>query len=588
MLLLAASLLSSLSACRTSERAEESPPRANLQASVLDAEGTIGVVVGFGEPGTEVELFIGDKPGRAPLMRGQTDKNKVARLQIPPEQARSLRGQTIVAQVGSGPDAVQTNPRALPLTADPPSEPRNVLVLLLDDVGTEKLAAYGSTNPAITPSIDALQNQGVTFDAAYTRPVCVAARAAIQTGRLGRRTGIGINWRENDPYELPLAEITLAEMVALSPLQTYTTAYTGKWHLSTIEATGFDHPLQQGWGFYAGAFGNLFTLQDGMLSYTDWRKVEGGVEIPETQYATSDTVDDAIAQLGVMPEPWLLFVAFNAAHPPMELPPSALVPVSSAAGDGFESREMIGAVDTEIGRLFAAIDRDVRDRTTVIFTADNGTPHFQRQEPLQRHRAKGTLFDGGVRVPLIIAGAGITEPGTRSDALVDLVDLFPTIAHMAGVDLSLVSGGHDPSRPLVIDGLDLGPLLEDPDAHHPRPYAYSDLMGPPGAGPYTDVDRQMLRDGRYKLIVDHNFGDSGLRQFFEYLPGATDEGPNLLACGMTAEQEAAYNRLSGDLLWYTEGLEFDTEPFPEPDADTGGAFSEFPLDRDTGAPDCGP
>jgi arylsulfatase A-like enzyme len=592
---------------------------ANLQITPSSPGGTLGVRVGWGTPGVRVEVWGGQRLGLGPcetgsspdglqgaclgivqpvsLGSGSIGADGTARFDVT-VPATFAAGSTLAVQATleeSSPVLTQVATTELRAPAEPAPAPlgSNVLIVLLDDVGTDKLAAYGAPVPALTPTIDSLAAAGVTFDAAYSRPVCVASRAALQTGRYARRTGVGINWREDDPWELGLEQVTLAELVELSPHFQYETSFVGKWHLSSTAATGLDHALRQGWDFYAGSFANLFTVQDGMLSYTDWWKVEGGVEVAETQYATSDTIDDAVARVAAMAEPWMLFVSLNAAHAPMDLPPPELVPVSSASGKGYEVREMLGAADTELARLLASIPGDVRGRTTVFLTADNGTPKFQATEPVGKHRAKGTLFDGSVRVPLIVSGAGVSAPGSRSAALVDLVDLFPTVASLAGVDPDTIRGPVDPTLPNTLDGLDLSPLLADPaapgpgSAHWPRPYAYSELFGPPGGGPWDEVDRQMLRDARYKLIVDHDFQTGELVQFFEYAPGAADEGPNLLACGMTPEQQAAYDRLSADLVWLTETLVFDALPFGAPSLDTGGAFSEFPLEQDTAAPDCG-
>jgi arylsulfatase A-like enzyme len=586
-------------------RREQMRVGANLQLTGAWAGGRLGVAVGWGTPGVRVEVWAGSQLGAGPceqgaclgivqpvsLGSGLVGADGTARFEVTvPQgfpagsvlavQAELEESEPVLTQVATTRLRAPAEPAQLPLGS-------NVLVVLLDDVGIDKLSAYGAPIPAVTPTIDSLATTGVTFEAAYSRPVCVAARAALQTGRYARRTGVGINWREDDPWELGLEQVTLAEVVELSPHFQYETAYVGKWHLSSTAATGFDHPLRQGWDFYAGSFANLFTVQDGMLSYYDWWKVEGGVEVPESQYATTDTVDDAVSRVMAMAEPWMLFVSLNAAHAPMDLPPPELVPTSSATGKGYEVREMLGAADTELTRLLAAIPADVRGRTTIFLTSDNGTPKFQATDPIGKHRAKGTLFDGGVRVPLIVSGAGVSAPGTRSQALVDLVDLFPTVASLAGVDPDTLRGPVDPSLPNVIDGIDLSPLLADPAAPFPRKYAYSELFGPPGEGPRDEVDRQMLRDSHFKLIVDHGFGTDGLVQFFEYPAGTMDEGPNLLECGMTPAQQAAYDRLSADLVWLTETLEFDALPFAAPTLDTGGAFSEFPLEQDTAAPACG-
>ncbi|MEQ1507872.1 MAG: sulfatase-like hydrolase/transferase, partial [Myxococcota bacterium] len=541
----------------------------HLQLTAIHVGGTIVGRIAFGAPGAQARLWLGH-PGPDGLrgareIGGTTlDADGTARVEVP-TPASVADGATLGLQVEV--DGVRSNVVERTVGAGSGPLGSNVLVVLLDDVGTDKLALYGSTNPAFTPTIDALAASGVTFDTVYTRPVCQPARAALITGRHGRRTGLGTNWHTNDPWELGLEQITLAELVSLSPYASWTSSYVGKWHLgSDVAASGFDHPTRQGFGFYAGSFENLFAESTGYESYYDWLKVVDGVEVETTTYATTDTIDDAIARVGAMPEPWLLVVSPNAAHTPMDTPPAALVPTPATPGDGVQVRAVLQAADTELARLFAAIPPEVYARTTVFLTADNGTHRAYVQEPATFDRAKGTLMDGGIRVPLIVAGAGVTAVGARSPALVDLVDLFPTIAELAGVELAGLSSVLDPAAPYALDGRSLVPQLSEPAAPNGRRYLYSELFGPPGPGPYTDVDRQVIRDDRFKLWVDNQ---TGRHMLFEYLPGAPDEGDDLVGCGLDAERQAAHDRLEAALAAATAELRFDADPMPIRELDTG-------------------
>ena len=117
---------------------------------------------------------------------------------------------------------------------------------------------------------------------------------------------------------------------------------------------------------------------------------------------------------------------------------------------------MLEAMDYEMGRLLDALPKDVRENMTVIFVGDNGTPPQAAQEPFQRRRAKGTVFEGGIHVPMVVAGAGVTRKGEREPALINTVDLFATVADLAGADgerindavsfKSLLSGTQGPRR----------------------------------------------------------------------------------------------------------------------------------------------
>ncbi|MEQ1504990.1 MAG: sulfatase-like hydrolase/transferase [Myxococcota bacterium] len=574
----------------------------HLEVTTIESGGSTGIRLAFGAPGARVRVYAGDAVGAGPcpaLLQGGcfgvTNPAKVAEGVVEADGTAGFRvtspsvvGMDVALQaVVEGAPSSLSNvvPRTVIASAGGGGPlGSNVLIVLFDDVGTDKLGLYGSPNPTPTPTLDNLAAEGVVFDTAYSRPVCVPGRAALQTGRFGRRTGVGLNWTEADPWELGLEQLTLAEMVRLSPYYEYDTALVGKWHLGSFAAQhAYGHPGLQGYRYYAGTFANLSRPQaNGLLSYFDWEKVLSDGSTVRTQtYATTDTIDDAIGRIAAMPEPWLLVVALNAAHEPFESPPAALMPTAPNPGPGELAREMVAAADTELGRLFGAMTAGQRNRTTVIVTSDNGSHEAEVQPPIIPDRAKGTLFDGGVRVPLIVSGAGVHAPGTRSAAMVDLVDVFPTVAELAGVDLGTITATLDGGAPLALDGVSLVPYLSDPTLPSVRPYLYSELFSPIGPGPYTEVDRATIRDERYKLIVDRLIG---LEMFFEYVPGADDEGPNLLPCGLTPEQDAAYQRLRGSLADETAALVYDADPVPPP----ANGFPGFPLDRDTGAVSCSP
>jgi arylsulfatase A-like enzyme len=451
-------------------------------------------------------------------------------------------------------------------TATDPPPGGNVLLLVADDVGIDKLASYAITAaPVRTPNIDALAAQGIQFQNAWALPYCGPTRAALQTGRHARRTGIGMNEAvSNGHVELDLAQTTLAELVASSPTFDYQSAFVGKWHLSTFEsASGAAHAVLQGWGSFRGTFGNLGVwVGEGDLpegaGYYLWQKVDASGAIEEkTAYATTDLVDDAIEQLATLPEPWLLEVGFHAAHGPYDRPPDELV--SDPDSDGFSARKkerlILEALDTELGRLLATIPDDVRARTTIVFVSDNGTPELVVEDEVDPDRAKGSVYEPGVRVPLIVQGPLVAVPGSTSAAFVHVVDVFPTVAEIAGVDLSTLQGVLDPTSPLALDGESLLPLLADPTASARREVLYTERFDPQGPGPYTE-HLQAVRDGSYKLVHDAIFD---LDQFFAFGPDGFDEGPDLLPCELTPEHEAAYLRLRVALDAFTDDLVFDAE-----------------------------
>lgn len=393
----------------------------------------------------------------------------------------------------------------------------DVLVLLTDDQGTDKVAVYAEHPfPPPTPNIDALAARGRLFRNTYAFPVCSPGRAAVLTGRMPRRTGVGEVIQSWMDLQLPLSEVVLPELLATAD-PPWASAALGKWHLAGLESRApLDHPTAQGFGSFAGTIGNLYDTwtPTHTPSYYDWEKVTDGVVSEESRYATTVTVDDALERIATLPEPWLVYVGFHAPHEPFDPPPAELCPTFGAipptAPPVVRYHAMVEALDTEIGRLLGSIDPDVLARTTVIFLSDNGTPGAAVLPPLEPGRAKVTMYEGGIRVPMIVAGPLVDQPGTETDALVEVVDVFSTVAEIGGVAV-----GRD------VDGVSLLPLLADPDADWPRTIAHSERFKPVGPPPYN-IDMRTSGDDRYKVIEVENTGLVGV---FDISDGLDDGDP---------------------------------------------------------------
>ncbi len=357
----------------------------------------------------------------------------------------------------------------------------NVLILVADDLGVDMLRSYraGSDAPP-TPNLDRLAANGVLFRHVWAQPTCSPTRATLQTGRYAFRTTIGqvINPSTGGPA-LPTAELTLPEMLDLGTGGRYAHAAIGKWHLGTSQVGGTLAPNLAGYAHYAGS------IEGQIPSYGSWTKVVDGQSSYVTRYATSENVDDALAWIGQQAGPWLCYVAFQAPHAPFHRPPPALhtrvlppgEPRSSCTDpDGNDPRPyvaaMIEALDTEIGRLLAGIPPVVRARTTVIFLGDNGSVHCLDTSSTG---AKGTLYEGGIRVPFIVAGSRVVRPGVCR-ALVNTTDVFATVAEIAGVDLPQVFPG------VQLDSVSLVPYLRQPELPSIRRRVHAQSFTPNGPG----------------------------------------------------------------------------------------------------------
>ncbi len=445
---------------------------------------------------------------------------------------------------------------------DRPDRASNLLLLIADDVGVDKVSAYGRPNAPETPNIDSLAAQGVRFETAWAGTLCSPGRALLETGRYGRRTGYGDNLGvQFNSAELHLGETTLPEIFKAGGATPRATSLVGKWHLAGYSsASAGTHPNLQGYDWWGGTLGNLddTPVDLGRPGYFNWEKLTNGESTVVATYATVESTNDALARVAAMPEPWMLTVAFNAGHEPWHVPPAELLPIPPPIPADAISKlynASVLALDTEIGRLLSTLPADVRARTNIVFVSDNGTPDKAIVAPLDPLRAKATLYDGGVQVPLIFSGPIVADPGRVVGALVGAVDLFPTVAELAGADLSSLHAVTDPTAPLALDGLSLVPYLDlgrTPDAH-PVIYAEQFVSGP---APYDGVDKVTVRNVGYKLLRDRH---SGSEYLFAYVAGAWDEGPALDPKTMGSDAIAAYEVLKVQLDTIVAGLAFDGE-----------------------------
>lgn len=336
---------------------------------------------------------------------------------------------------------------AVPAVAQPP----NVLLILADDLGWADAGCYGNTYNE-TPHLDQLAREGLRFTQFYAGPVCSPTRANLQSGRDQARYGITQHipghrrpWAKLSdpavPLQLPLEVETFAERLATAG---YRTGYFGKWHLG---GTGFG-PGDQGWQSAEETKGNV--------------QKQGRVERRTTEYLT----DKAIAFLEAgRDQPFLLQVSHNAVHIPLSTTPEWLEHFrAKPAMPGYPSRPeyagLLAELDASVGRLLAALDRlGLSDSTLVFFVSDNGgLEHEQDGTVVTSNRPlrgeKGSLYEGGIRVPAIARWPGHIPAGTVCTTPAITTDLHATFAELAGV---AVPEG-------ALDGVSLRPLFTDPAA----------------------------------------------------------------------------------------------------------------------------
>ncbi len=450
-------------------------------------------------------------------------------------------------------------PAAVPV---PDGAPFNILVVLTDDIGKDLTGTYGGRVPM--PTLDALAAAGVRFDHAYSNPTCSPSRISMLTGRQPARHEVG-RWLSMQTSDdgLQAEEVTIPELLATSPYD-YTTAAIGKWHMNTADNPDVAlAPLVRG-GFdtFAGILGNPRDLvdpdaadPDRSRGYSYWQKnVDGALSLSE-DYLTTDTSDEAIAALQTLPEPWFLWLAFSGAHEPWHVPPAELHDDASLTDSSPLPRKMdamVQSVDRELGRVLASLPEELRQRTVIVYAADNGTTSRVIEEPFAPERSKGTVYDGGVNVPMVVTGppSVVAGPGRTSEALVHFVDVYALIAELTGAR---------PEPP--IDGRSFLEVLQDPSLPSVRDWVYTEGFFPNGPprdrGGENGFLRRMLRDRDHK-VVDLVLQGEAEERFFAYdLATAEDEGPNLLEGGATLPEEdaGAYLRLRALLHAVADSLD---------------------------------
>jgi len=415
--------------------------------------------------------------------------------------------------------------------------PPNIILILMDDIGVDYIGAYGEhPNPGKTPNINKLAKKGLIFRNAWSSPVCTPTRAGVLTGRYSFRTGLG-SCDAKSKVGLSLTEMTIPKVLA----PTYQSIAIGKWHLGSYTKQDSVHPLKSGFDHFYGALYNLnkhgTLLEKG--NYKRWEKVSDGKHSISTTYATTENVNDAIKVIKNTKQPWFVYLAFNAPHVPLHKPPNhlhsygkKLKGTKPRANPVPHYKAMIEAMDSEIGRLLKAAPSN----TIVIVAGDNGTIKAAVQPNAKANftakHAKETVYEGGINVPLIIAGPGVKSG--ESTALVGTMDLFATIIELAGMS-------QPPS-----DSVSMVSYLKG-DKTSKRKTIYSEIFWPNGSKfPHINHQRA-IRDNRYKLITKRKKNKDKGDEFYDLLKDPFETN-NLLLKGLTKSQNNIYLGFKQQLL----------------------------------------
>jgi arylsulfatase B len=371
--------------------------------------------------------------------------------------------------------------QATPRPAAGASPPRSAIVIVLDDVGAYDLQLYGG--PVPTPNLEALAARGVRFDRAFANPTCSVTRRSLLFG----------HWATIDsgpPCSPAVGRSPTLDDYCVARRVTQLPILAGKWHLGGSPLGGDDATAPLDHGFFHWIAGSQANLNDcGGSNYSSWTKVEDGVVFSSSAYQPKALRDRVKFWWQSVAGGKLFVVNFAFAHGPMHRPPDDLLPAgyppTNSARQRYEA--MIVAADAIVGQVLEVVADDV----LVAVIGDNGTPINVSPDP---ERSKTTTFERGIRVPLILAGGEVAEPGRVSSELVHAVDLYVTLIAWLGGSL--------PTKPLhPIASVSLLPSLIDPQTHAYHEYILSgNAWGNPGG------DR-CARSAGYKLRQLDDDGD---------------------------------------------------------------------------------
>jgi arylsulfatase A-like enzyme len=344
---------------------------------------------------------------------------------------------------------------ASPVLAAQSKKP-NIVYIVSDDQGWKDVGFHGSDIG--TPHIDELAKGGARLEQFYAQPFCTPTRAALMTGRYPFRYGLQtVVIASSHTYGLATDEFLLPQALKEAG---YETAIIGKWHLGQGDRKYW--PRQRGFDYqYGPLIGEIDYFTHEQHHVLDWFR--NNQPVREKGYSTTLLGDDAVRLIEGhdASKPLYLYLAFNAPHTPYQAPQDYLDRYKNIEEPSRRAyAAMVTAMDDQIGRVVAALDKKkMRDNTLIVFQSDNGgtaNPMFAGEGDMSKIKipvsngpwrdGKGTLYEGGTRVIALANWPGHIKPGVTVDQMIHVVDIYPTLANLAGAATA---------RAKPLDGLDV-------------------------------------------------------------------------------------------------------------------------------------
>ncbi len=379
----------------------------------------------------------------------------------------------------------------------------NIIVVMADDLGYTDLACFGSEYYE-TPNLDRLASQGMKLLSHHQCQNCAPTRAAMMSGQYGPRTGIYTvgsidrfdwNTRPLRPVD-NVTSLPLDREIIAQPLKAagYATGMFGKWHLGDRDDY---HPSQRGFDEAIVSAGKHF----GFSTMPE-------TERPDDQYLADFLTDKAVDFIERnQSKPFFLYLPHFGVHSPYQAKKELIEKYKAKEGSGGHDNPvyaaMIDSVDESVGRIMQTLDQlKLADNTVLVFLSDNGGVGGYLREGIDKAKdvtdnaplrsGKGSLYEGGTRVPFIVRWPGVAKAGSSCDVPTIHVDLFPTLLEIAGANT--------PDQ--VLDGESLVKLFRDSGSQLNRPAIYQHFPGYLGAGGGTwrTTPVSLVQSGNWKLM----------------------------------------------------------------------------------------
>ena len=417
----------------------------------------------------------------------------------------------------------------------------NIIFILADDLGWAELGCYGNTFNE-TPNLDKLAGQGMKFTNAYaSAPVCSPYRAALMTGQYPARVGITDYLRPNDANHLSTDHITIAEMLKRAG---YATGIIGKWHLTGYANHGAEEFPPGRHGFDEVIVSENRGIGGGSYFHPYHFNKQIKKRLPGKEYLVDRCNLEAIEFIERHKDgPFFLYLSHYAVHTRLQGKDELVAKYEKKSGSGRGNRArrnnphlaaQLESIDEGVGQIFNKLDElGLAENTVLIFTGDNGgEDRVTSNAPLRA--GKSTLYEGGIREPLIIRWPPVVKPAGMCNTPTGNIDFYPTFLQLAGLKAN-------PRRHL--DGVSILPLLKNPKAELARDtlYWHYPLERPHFLGGRSSG---AIRQGGFKLI---EFFDNGEVELYNLTEDIAEK--NNLADKLPAKVTELRKRLTA---WRTE------------------------------------